>query len=67
MEEVEVKNYAKYLYKTKEVGLKTGIKAAIGNAMMFLMMNGVYSYGFYMGGWVIERDIALKIEAGNSC
>ena len=66
MEEVEAINYAKYLYKTKEIGFRTGVKAAIGSAMMFLMMNGVYSYGFYMGGWVIERDIKLKLEGGET-
>jgi hypothetical protein len=25
--------------------------------MMFLLINGTYAYGFYMGGWIIQEQI----------
>jgi len=54
-EEVEVKNYSRYLNKARTTGIKTHFKTALTVGGFFLSMFGYYAYAFYTGTILITN------------
>ena len=58
MEEVEIENYAKYLLRSKEMGLKSQVGLAVSVGVFFGTIYGAYAYAFWLGGiWIREGYI----------
>lgn len=55
-ERTEIKNYEKYLEKTKKTGIKTHFKGAFSIGFLFFVMFGYYGYAFYTGSWLVQKQ-----------
>lgn len=51
-ETLELKNYKKYLSRTRTVGKKIAMKKGVGNAMLFMLIYAFYAYAFFWGGYL---------------
>lgn len=54
---LEIKNYEKYLSRTRKIGRKQILKRSIGASLLFLIIFGFYGYAFYWGGYLRFNDI----------
>ncbi len=54
-EKTEMKNYEKYLGKTRNTGIKSHFKGALSVAFLFFIMFGYYAYAFYTGSWLVQN------------
>jgi ATP-binding cassette subfamily B (MDR/TAP) protein 1 len=53
-EELEEKNYKKYIDNMKKVGLKNKFYGAIGVGLMTSVILAYYGYAFYFGGYLLQ-------------
>jgi hypothetical protein len=54
---LELKNYSKYLERTKAIGKKQTFRKSIGTALMFMLIYAFYAYSFFWGGFLRYNDI----------
>jgi hypothetical protein len=55
MEAVEIKNFSKYLARSREMGRKAGVGLAFAVAFFIGGLYLSYAYGFWIGGIYIEK------------
>lgn len=56
-EETEIRNYDRHLNKARTIGLKTHIRSATALGSFTFVLFAFYSYGFYVGSWLITKQI----------
>nr|AAK19598.2 putative ABC transporter [Sterkiella histriomuscorum] len=61
MEQTEMINYDKYLGRARATGVKTHMKRALAIAGFFFAMFGYYAYAFYVGSWLVTKQVNNSI------
>lgn len=65
MEAVEIKNFSKYLARSREMGRKAGVGLAFAVAFFIGGLYLSYAYGFWLGGIYIENRYQNHILGRN--
>ena len=56
-EEAELRNYERHLNKARTQGIKTHLKTSLGIGSFILCLFCFYAYGFYIGSWLITKQV----------
>ena len=56
-EELEYKNYAKYLQRAKDVQRKLAVSSSLGLSVIFGVIISVYAYNFYWGAYLKWEEV----------
>jgi ATP-binding cassette subfamily B (MDR/TAP) protein 1 len=56
-EEAEIRNYDRHLNKAKQQGVKSHLRTSLAIGSFMLGIFGFYAYGFYVGSWLITKQI----------
>ena len=65
MEAVEVKNYSKFLARSRDMGRAAALGMAIATAFFIGSLDASYAYGFWLGGIYIEKGYRNDILGRN--
>ena len=52
-----MRNYERHLVKARNQGIRTNLKTSLGLGTFIMTLFCFYSYGFYIGSWLITKQV----------